>query len=104
MHITSIEVINAVGEHYDLLYSQIVGRSRRYKIVEARRIAIYLSDKLGNEDREELADRFNRTYETIVMSIQKVKDMLANRESETLACNSLEIYGDLIYNHTGLIV
>ena len=89
VHITIEKILAAVSQKYDIPIDSIKGRSRNTPIMRARHIAIYLIKKLTDIPLTNIAKVFERDHSTIISSISKIEDDIAENPGLELEINEL---------------
>jgi chromosomal replication initiation ATPase DnaA len=64
--VTPQEVMHAVANYYGIGISDITGYSRRFNVLRARQVAMYLSCKNTKTSTAQLGRIFNRDHSTII--------------------------------------
>ncbi len=96
MKITAIEVVNAVCEHYNLEFKDVVGISRTEKLVDARSVAVYLIDALCTDTyREDIANLFSRDMDSIYYTIRKVRKIINTTVQHKILNALCDVYVEL---------
>lgn len=70
------EIIAATANVYGVSVDDIIGRSRKRAITDARHVAIYLTRHNTLLTMTDIGDIFGRDHATVIHSINKVEDML----------------------------
>lgn len=69
-------IIAATAEVYGVSVDDIIGRSRKRRITDARHMAIYLTRHKTLLSTTDIGDIFGRDHATVIHSINKVEGML----------------------------
>ena len=71
------KILNVVSSYYGLTISQITGKVKQEKYVNARNVAIYLIRDILDLPFKKIGEVFsNRDHATIMHSIKKVEELL----------------------------
>ena len=89
VHITIEKILAAVSQKYSIPIDSIKGRSRNTPIMRARHIAIYLIKRLTDIPLTNIAKVFERDHSTIISSISKIEDEVAENPGLELEINEL---------------
>ena len=89
VHITIEKILAAVSQKYGIPIDSIKGRSRNTPIMRARHISIYLIKKLTDIPNTNIAKVFERDHSTIISSITKIEDEIAENPGLELEINEL---------------
>jgi chromosomal replication initiator protein len=69
-------IISAVADYYDTSVEQLLSREREPKIVRARQVAMYISQKRTNLPSDAIADEFGRDYSAVVHAKRRIAEKL----------------------------
>lgn len=69
-------VVNRVADFYGLEPSQIIGKSRKREISDARQIVMYLAKKHAKMPVTTIAAKIDRTYPTVIYSCHSIEERL----------------------------
>ena len=87
-----------VAQHFGVTPEQMVSRTRKKKVVEARQIAMYLIKELAAESLARIGAHFgNRDHSTVIHSVRKVRDRAVSDPAFALMLKSVatEVKGDI---------
>ncbi len=94
--VTISNIIQKVGETFNISEKDIKSTKRQSKIATARHIAIYIAREITEASYEEIGKEFsNRDHSTITHSLKKVENIIQNEPKQK------EIIEDLIKNIRG---
>ncbi|MBR5543487.1 MAG: chromosomal replication initiator protein DnaA [Oscillospiraceae bacterium] len=69
-------IIKAVAKYFELEYEDIIGKDRSAKMVEPRKIAMYMVRNMTNESYPKMGKIFNRDHTTIKYSVDTLEELL----------------------------
>jgi len=68
-------IIGGVAGYYGLTFEDIIRKTRKREIVQARQLAMYLCRKLTNTWIKDIGKIFNKHHTTVIHAIKTVKDL-----------------------------
>lgn len=85
------EILDGVSDHYNIPVDDIIGKSRKAEIANARQIAMYLSSKMAHAQTNRIG-RFigGRDHSTVKHSIDKVKKRIGEDKSFAREIKAIE--------------
>jgi len=89
--ITIDDVVNVISKELNVKKSDLKSKARAKNIVNARRIAIYLSKELTNSSMPTIASYFGlKDHSAVSHSIKKVNEILTESEATNVRVNELK--------------
>ena len=85
------DIIEQVAEHYRLEKGDLLSRSRKQTVAQARQIAMYLCRELTDESYDHIGSRFGgRDHSTVIHAYRKIEDALESDAELQGAISSLQ--------------
>ncbi len=69
-------IIRAVAKYFELEYEDIIGKDRSQKMVEPRKVAMYMVRNMTNESYPKMGKIFNRDHTTIKYSVDTLEELM----------------------------
>ena len=80
--ITVENVVDEISRTYNVLAEDIFSKRKNADIAYARQVSIYVVSKVINLSSTEIGKKFGKDHTTILYTINKMKDILKNNDSE----------------------
>ena len=85
------KILNVVSSYYSITVSQLIGKNKTAKIVNARHVAIYLIRSELDVPFKQIGEQFsNRDHATIIYSVNKVEELLKTDKQMSIVINDLK--------------
>jgi chromosomal replication initiator protein len=91
------DIINKTCQYFNIAKAEVLGKSRKKEIVEARMIAIYLIRDILSLPLQSIGSLFGgRDHTTIINSRNKIEELLSSSARTKIQVNDIK---DMLYNH-----
>jgi chromosomal replication initiator protein len=74
-------IISKIADFYNVTPEEVVGKGKTRNVTDARQMAIYLIRKLTGLTLEQIGDVIGRDHSTVLHSIRKIEESIANNPS-----------------------